>query len=197
MAAIGLSALAIDTALRNETLAAWVDGNFAETNGTANFYRRLYVDNEDRVVLSELEGLDVSRGGVYFFGGSNMMWATRLPDLPAWQQRVVHNFAVGGESSARFVRQYVEFLVNHKKLLQAGADKTLIVFGTCFLNIKPPRDERGVVFTNMWRRHGLYRYDLESGIKPVPSSEFIHQYLVHKGRYASVVHGCLERFDAG
>ena len=50
-----------------------------------------------------------------------MKWATRVPDLPAradggW----CITSAVGGESSARYVRQYVEFLVDHKHLLQAG-----------------------------------------------------------------------------
>jgi len=195
LAGIGLSVLTLDAAIHNEALGIWLDRKFAEVNGTANFYRRQYVDNEDRALLEELETLDVSRGGVYFFGGSNMMWATCVPDLPSPQRHLVHNFGVGGESSARYVRQYVEFLVNHKNLLQAGADKSLIVFGTCFLNIKPPSDQAGNVFTNMWRRRGLYRYDLEAGIQPVPLSNCVREYVVRKGRYASLVHGCLERFE--
>ena len=162
-----------------------------------NLYRRQYLDNEDRAVLEELEALDVSHGGVYFFGGSNMMWATCAPDLPPAQRQLVHNFGVGGESSARYVRQYIEFLVNHKNLLQAGADKSLIVFGTCFLNIKPPRDDTGNVFTNMWRRRGLYQYDFDTGIQPVPMSDVVREYTIRKGRYASLVQGCLERFERG
>ena len=111
-----VSALVLDATLHNEELAIWVDRKFAEADDGSNLYRRLYVDNEDRTLLEELEELDVSRGGVYFFGGSNMMWATCVPSLPHEQRRLVHNFGVGGESSARYVRQYVEFLVNHKKL---------------------------------------------------------------------------------
>ncbi len=197
LGSIGLSVLAMEAALHNEALGIWVDRRFAEANDGANLYRRLYVDNEDRALLDELEALDVSHGGVYFFGGSNMMWATCTPDLPPAQRRLVHNFGVGGESSARYVRQYVEFLVNHKDLLQAGADKSLIVFGTCFLNIKPPRDDTGNVFTNMWRRRGLYQYDFDTGIQPVPMSDVVREYTIRKGRYASLVQGCLERFERG
>ena len=197
LAGIGLAVMAMEAAIRNEALGVWWDRKWAEANEGESLYRRLYVDNEDRAILEELEDLDVSRGGVYFFGGSNLMWATRVPDLPPPQRCLVHNFGVGGESSARYVRQYVEFLVKHKNLLQAGADKSLIVFGTCFLNIKPPRDQPGNVFTNMWRRRGFYRYDLETGIEPVPVNDFLHRYLVRKGRYASLVHACLVRFERG
>ena len=195
LASIALSIVAMEITLRDEGLAVRVDREFAAANDGPNLYRRLYLDNEDRALLSELEELDVSRGGVYFFGGSNMMWATRVPDLPPAQRRLVHNFAVGGESSPRFVRQYVEFLVNHKDLLHAGDDKTLVVYGTCFLNVRPVRDNAGSVFTNMWRRRGLYRYDFETGIEPVPLNDLLRRYIVRKGRYASLVQGCFERFE--
>ncbi len=120
LASIALSVATMEAVLHNEALAARVDREFADANDSANLYRRLYRDNEDRALLCELEELDVSRGGVYFFGGSNMMWATRVPDLPPEERRLVHNLGVGGESSPRFVRHYVDFLVKHKGLLKAG-----------------------------------------------------------------------------
>jgi hypothetical protein len=78
--------------------------------------------------------------------------------------------------------------------LQAGADKTLIVYGTSFLNIRPTQDDAASVFTNMWRRRGLYRYDFDAGIQPEPLNDLVRRYIVRKGRYASLVQGCLERF---
>ena len=69
LASIALSVATMEAVLHNEALAARVDREFADANDSANLYRRLYRDNEDRALLCELEELDVSRGGVYFFGG--------------------------------------------------------------------------------------------------------------------------------
>ena len=128
LGSIGLSVVVLEVTIRHEAFGIWLDNRSAEINNLPILYRRQYLDNEDRALLEELEELDASHGGVYFFGGSNMMWAMRIPDLPFQERRFVHNFGVGGESSARFARQYVEFLVDHKGLLQARADKSLIVW---------------------------------------------------------------------
>ena len=95
-----------------------------------------------------------------------MKWAMCAPDLPPEQRRLVHNFGAG-EGSPYFHRQFTEFLVDHKNLLQAGPEKTLIVYGAGFLNAKPASDSPTTVFSNMWRRHGLYSYDFQKGIEPI------------------------------
>ena len=142
-------------------------------------------------MLEELENLDVSRGGVYFFGGSNMMWATACPICRLQQRQLVHNFGVGGESSARYVRQYRRVPREPQESLAGGGRQEPDRLRNLFSQYQAAERYPGNVFTNMWRRRGLYRYDLEAGIQPVPWSDCVREYVVRKGRYASLVHGVL------
>ena len=180
LAGIGLSALALHAAIHDEALGVWMDINWAKVNEGSNEYKRQYLDTEDRVVLEEVADLDPSQGGVYFFGDSNMKWAMRAPDLPPEQRRLVHNLGAG-EGSPYFHRQFTEFLVDHKNLLQAGPEKTLIVYGAGFLNAKPASDSPTTVFSNMWRRHGLYSYDFQKGIEPIAQGKRLRRLLSGKG----------------
>ncbi len=192
LAGIGLSALALHAAIHDEALGVWMDINWAKVNEGSNEYKRQYLDTEDRVVLEEVADLDPSQGGVYFFGASNMKWAMRAPDLPPEQRRLVHNLGAG-EGSPYFHRQFTEFLVDHKNLLQAGPEKTLIVYGAGFLNAKPASDSPTTVFSNMWRRHGLYSYDFQKGIEPIARGSACDAYFLEKARAASFVQGLIDR----
>ena len=192
LAAIGLSALAMEAAVHNEGLGAWMDRRWAQANDTANEYKRQCLDTEDRIVLQDLAGLDPSRGGVYFFGASNMKWSMRVPDLPPAQRQLVHNFGAG-EGWPYFHRQFTEFLVNHKDILCAGREKTLVVYGTSFLNAKPASDGPATVFSNIWRRYGLYNYDFRQGIEPLSRGCAWDAYLLEKARCSSFVQGLIER----
>ena len=192
LAAVGLSALAVEAAVHSRTLGVWMDVHWAKANDTANEYRRQFLDTEDRIVLQDVADLDPAVGGVYFFGASNMKWAMRVPDLPPAQRRLVHNFGAG-EGSPFFHRQFTEYLVKDKHILEAGPGKTLIVYGTSFMNAKPAADSPTTVFSNMWRRYGLYRYDFEQGIEPLEHGTACDAYLLEKARATSFVQGLIDR----
>ncbi len=192
LARIGLSAWATEAAVHSEALGIWMDRKWAELNETSNSYQRQYLDTEDRVVLAEVAALDPSAGGVYFFGASNMKWAMCVPDLPPGERKLVHNFGAG-EGSPYFHRQFTEYLVNQKKILRAGPEKTLIVYGTSFLNAKPASDSPTTVFSNMWRRYGLYGYDYHQGIQPLSRGAAWDAYALEKARCTSFVQGLIDR----
>ena len=192
LTAIGLSAVLVETAVHDEAFGVWMDIQWSKANDTVNEYRRQYLDTEDRVVLEDVADLDPSSGGVYFFGALNMKWAMRAPDLPQGQRKLVHNFGAG-EGSPHFHRQFTEYLVKHKRILQAGPEKTLIVYGTSFINAKPANDSPTTVFSNMWRRYGLYDYDFRKGIEPVLISRPWDTYILEKARATSFVQGLIDR----
>jgi len=192
LASIGLSVLALEAAVHCQSLGTWMDRKWAEVNEAGNEYKRQYLDTEDRVVLQEIAELDPSAGGVYFFGASNMKWAMCAPDLPPEQRKLVHNLGVG-EGSPYYHRQFTEFLVDHKRILRAGPEKTLIVFGTSFINAKPASDSPTTVFSNMWRRYGLYHYDYRQGIEPVMLGAAWDAYALEKARCSSFVQGLIDR----
>jgi hypothetical protein len=192
LAAIGLSAVVIEAAVHSEAFGAWMDREWAEVNESSNEYRRQYLDTEDRVVLQEIADMDPSAGGVYFFGASNMKWAMRVPDLPPAQRRVVHNLG-SGEGWPHFHRQFTQYLVDHKDILRAGPEKTLIVFGTGFINAIPANDSPAIVFSNMWRRYGLYQYDFKDGIEPIQRGTAWNVYALEKARCSSFIQGLIDR----
>ena len=192
LAAIAASAGLLETLVHCEAVGVWMDIRWARMNETPNRYARHFLDTEDRVVLQDIPGLENSGGGVYFLGASNMKWAMRVPDLPPDQRRLVHNLG-GGEGCPWFQRQLVEYLVSHEKILEAGPDKTLIVYGTSFLNAKPPADNEFCVFSNLWRRYGLYEYHLATGIRPVAMHPLVRRYCLEKARCSSFVKACLDR----
>ncbi len=192
LASVALSVLAIELALHNEAFGAWMDRRWADVNDTSNEYKRQYLDTEDRVVLQDMADLDTSRGGVYFFGASNMKWSMRTPDLPPDVQKLVHNFGAG-EGSPYFNQQLTEFLVKHKELLKAGPEKTLIVYGTGFINAKPSVESTSAFFPNLWRRYGLYGYSYKEGIMPVSRGSWLDAYFLEKARCSSFIQGLIDK----
>ena len=85
------------------------------------------------------------------------------------------------------------YLVKHKKLLQAGPEKTLIVFGASFINAKAIDDGPTTFFPNLWRRYGLYRYDFGKGIEPVSHGSLLDAYYLEKARCSSFVQGMIDK----
>jgi hypothetical protein len=192
LATIAVSGLLVDMLANSETFGIWLDRHWAAANDTIILYDRQYLDTEDCVVLDQIPKLDISDGGVYFFGSSNMKWATRTLDLPPDDRRLIHIFA-GAEGSPKFQLQTIDYLVKYKKLLQAGPEKTLIIYGATLLNIRPAVDNPGTMYPNLWRRYGLYDYDLANGIRPRTEGPLAQRYLLEKARCASLIQGLLER----
>jgi hypothetical protein len=192
LAAIGLSTLVVDAAVHSEAFGIWLDRQRFDANVTAPAYERQFLDTEDRLALKEIPNLDPRSGGVYFFGASTMKWAMRAPDLPPEQRKLVHNFGAG-EGSPYLQRQFSQYLIRDKNILSAGPGKTLIVFGTTFLNARSFGDISKQVFTNMWRRYGLYRYDYLQGIEPVTRWPGWDAYALERARWTSFVQASLIR----
>lgn len=193
LASMALSVTGLEALLHSERLGVWMDEAWASVNDTANEYSRQYRDTEDRIMLQDLPDLDPSSGGVYFFGASNMKWAMRVPDLPPAQRRLVHDFGAG-EGVPYFHLQFTKYLVDDKNILRAGPDKTLIVYGACFINAQAfRRDDPGAVFPHMWERYGLFRYDPTAGIEPVADGSPWARYALEKARASSFIHGLIDR----
>lgn len=194
LAVMAASGALLDWLANSESMGIWMDRKWAQINDMPVIFARQYLDTEDRVLLMELPTLDASRGGAYFFGASNMKWATRLPELPPDERRYIHNFGTG-EGSPYCQRQFVQYLVEHKNLLAAKPEQTLIVYGTGFLNAKPAINTDQAVFSNMWQRYGLYEYGFSSGIQPAPLGPLPAQYYLEKARCSSFVKACMDRFS--
>ncbi len=193
LASVAASALAVRRLVHDPALGAWMDAQWVKVNDTANEYSRQYLDTEDRLLLQDLTELDPASGGVYFFGASNMKWAMRVPDLSPAQRRLVHDFGAG-EGLPYFHLQFTRYLVDHKDLLRAGPEKTLLVYGACFINAQSfRRDDPNAVFPHMWERYGLYRYDADRGILPLSEGPLWDAYALEKARASSFVHGLIER----
>jgi hypothetical protein len=192
--AILASSLLVHTGANSEALGIWVDERRAAIKETSLVeFARQYLDTEDRLVLDEIPKLDCSDGGVYFFGASNMKWATRTLELPSNERRLIHNLGCG-EGSPAFQLQFFDYLVRHRDLLKAGPEKTLVVYGTSLLNIPPAKDRPGAFFPNLWRRYGLYRYDLATGIHPTAVSPLAEKYYLEKARCSSFVQASMDLF---
>jgi hypothetical protein len=173
--------LVLDLASRNERLERQL------TSGREEALRRskgifsdtgYFIDFEDRLVLDEIPSADFSRGSVDFIGSSNMKWATNFRNLSPDQRSLIHNFSFGS-CGHNLQFHLVRYLVEQRKLLQAGGDKTLIVFGVSYHNaLYEPEG----FFVNLWKRHGLYTYDPSEGMSPVPVNSLYRRYYIGKVR---------------
>jgi hypothetical protein len=162
----------LDLLARSETISQWVmrsDQEMYRVNKQRYSYENYFVDFEDRLINQELPGADYSRGGVYLIGTSNLKWATRFWELPEKERALIHNYGMGSFNHA-FQFQFLRYLAEHKDLFAAGGEKNLVIFGTTYHDAGTVYNPDGF-FPNVWGRHGLYRYDVKTGITPLPASE--------------------------
>jgi hypothetical protein len=151
---------------------------FAKKNGTLFSNTGSFIDFEDRVLLDELSQADYSRGGVYFFGTSNMKWAFTTWDLPAEQKRLIGNYGIGASSHTTELR-LIQYLIEHYGFLTAGKHD-LVILGVSFHLGRP--DPSTGFFASLLRRHGLYTVTPDDRIAPVPMSAIEHWLRIEKGR---------------
>ena len=177
--------IALDLAAQNEQVGKQLEsgreealrrskGIFSDTG--------YFIDFEDRLVLDEIPSADFSRGSVDLIGSSNMKWATNFRNLPPDQRSLIHNFSFGACGHTQQLH-LVRYLVEQRNLLQAGGDKTLLVFGVSYHNALPSYDPKGF-FVNLWKRHGLYTYTASDGILPTPVNPLFQRAYVEKVRIA-------------
>jgi hypothetical protein len=187
------SAAGVDLVARDPRLAAWIDGR-----DRARFERgeELYVNRgnflefEDRLLLDEIPGTDYGRGGVYFFGSSNLKWALKTWELPPEERSLIGNYGIGAVSHA-LEAQFIRFLVEKRGLGRAADGHTAIVLGSFWSNGLnwPPE----TYFGPLWRRHGLYTYDERSGIDVARLDPLTRRWRLEKARCSGFLGGNANR----
>jgi hypothetical protein len=149
-----------------------------------------YLDDGDYVLIGQLQHDDHSSGGVYFIGSSQTRTAIMPWRLPANEQRLIHNYAIG-DVRHRELRFYLRSLVEEHDLLRAGGENV-----TVFLELSPalaaPKNYREPLsyVRHLFTRHGFYSYDAEQGIHRVPMSpleRFVRLQRVHAHRFLRIL----------
>lgn len=136
-----------------------------------------FIDLEDRVFLDQIPRTDYSKGGVYFFGTSNMKWAFHTWDLPAAERHLIGNYGFGGANHTT-VLQLIRYLIAQHGFLSAGK-RDLVVFGVSFhLGVEPAP----LYFYNMLQRHGLFTISPDGRIVPAKLSPLDRWMRVEKAR---------------
>jgi hypothetical protein len=152
---------------------------FAEKNGTVFSNTGNFIDFEDRVLLDEIPQVDYSRGGIYFFGSSNMKWAFTTWDLPEEQQRLIHNYGIGAASHTIQLK-LIRYLVEQRGFLTTG-DRDLVIFGVSFHLGHVDHPSAGF-FVSLLRRHGLYLTTSDGRMEPTPMSGVERWLQIEKAR---------------
>lgn len=160
---------------------------FQREHNTQYMFEGGYIDDGDYTLLDQLPRADLSRGGVYFIGASEMKISIMPWTLPPAERALIHNFSIG-DLRFRELRRYMRTLVEDHNLLQAGGEKTTIFLGITYqlARLKDLKKETDRYVMNLFERHGLYTYDWEKGIHKVdqPAAE----------RFFRLQRDCADRF---
>ena len=185
-AAIALGAcLLVDLAARNRTLERWLTAEssaLSVRNGMLFSNNGSFIDYEERLLLDELPRTDFSRGGVYFFGTSNMKWAFTTWDLPDGLRERLGNYGTGGAAHRTMLR-----LVRYagERGMYAAGDRSEVVLGVSFhLGVT---ETPASYFPALVRRHGLYAIAPDDRLVDVPVSALARWAIVEKARSGGFV----------
>jgi hypothetical protein len=180
---VAVTVALIDFGARNEQLALWMDREREARvrQARSTFVHKGFYDTVmDQMLLDDVPNADFSKGGVCLIGSSTVVVATRLWDLPVDQRRLIHNFGFPGTCHA-LQFHWLRYLIEHRQMLRAGGDKTLVIVGTHYgsANCKDePRDP----FPYSLRRYGLYDFDRDQGIRSVPIHPLRRSIEIEKAR---------------
>lgn len=192
---LGLLAFLISAGLllhclaENRALAQWLmrtDQELKRKDLNRYSFENYFVDFEDRLINEEIPKDTYEKGGVYLFGTSNLKWATRFWELPENERALVHNYGMGSANHG-YQFQLLQYLVNHRNMLSAGGEKSMVIFGVSYHCTGTVYDTNGF-FPNVWLRHGLFDYDLATGITPKAANLLARQIHFDRVRIA----GCLK-----
>lgn len=186
--AVGALCTAAEIAAHDPELVRRIEEARRESSrksGWPYYNRGFFRDWGERVLLEEMPGADYSRGGVYVMGTSTVVYATEFWRLPAEQRSRIHNY---GFESSDHTRQFqvLRLLVERQNLLEAGGEKTLVIFGPSIYGITP---EEGLktYSEKLVTRQGLYRFNSVGDIEPVPVSPVSRLISVEKARITGVL----------
>lgn len=184
---LGLLAVLVVTCLMTDLLARNRDlerlltaksSELAEKNGTGFSYTGNFIDFEERVLFDEVPRANYSRGGVYFFGTSNMKWAFNTWDLPAEQRQLIGNYGIGASSHTTQLR-FIRYLIEQRGFLTAGG-RDLVIIGLSFHS--GWKDSSTGYFASLLRRHGLATIAPDGRVAPVPMNAVERWLRIEKAR---------------
>jgi hypothetical protein len=136
-------------------------------------------DDGDRIVNDELLSTDYSHGGVYFFGTSNLEWGLKLWELPPSQAPYIHNFAINATGHTDHFR-LIRFLVDNEGLLRGGAEKSLIVIGACYQNVKFAAQAENAILASYLDMRGFYARSADGSIQRSNISRLQRELIIEK-----------------
>lgn len=187
LAVLATTCVVTDLLARNRELEQWLtakSSELADKTGTIFSDTGNFIDFEDRVLLDEIPHADYSRGGVYFFGTSNMKWAFTTWDLPAEQKRFIGNYGIGA-SNHTIALQLIRYLIEQRGFLTAG-ERDLVIFGVSF-HLAHIDDPSTGFFVSLLHRHGLYTITTDGRIAAVPMSAIEHWVRIEKARSGGLI----------
>jgi hypothetical protein len=187
VASLSLLVLLVGTCLATDLLArdrglerslTAKSSEYAEKTRTIFSNTGNFIDFEERLMLDEIPNADYSRGGVYFFGSSNMKWAFTTWDLPAEQKRLIGNYGIGASSHTDQLR-LIQYLIKERKFLTAG-ERNMVILGVSFTlgRTDPPTG----YFASLLRRHGVYTITDDGQITPTQMSAVERWLRIEKAR---------------
>jgi hypothetical protein len=153
---------------------------FAHTRNCGDFFETLMLDEVPRA--------NHAAGGVYFFGSSNAVFCADFDGLPPAQVKGMHNYGFPGANPTE-ISQFIHYLVEHEGFLASGAAKAHVVI--CLTQddmLEPPG--AGGFFPPYLEESGLYHYDLQDGIAPIPMRAWVKTLKVRRSRWTSFIQRC-------
>ena len=119
------------------------------------------------MLFHDLPRTDFSKGGVYLFGSSAAMYCLDDYHFSSEEARIIHNYSVYGMNDKE-LNHFLHFLVDYNGFLSAGGDKTMVMIGLAYTDLVEPPRLQPLYFPRYFSRAGVFRYDFENGVMPVP-----------------------------
>ena len=183
---------AVDQAAHSQRVFKWLeDRALADSRKQGQPFVRTgnFRDYFDTLMLDELPGADYSRGGVYFFGSSNVLYCADFADLPPDQVRLIHNYAFPGADPGEIL-QFIRYLVERRGFLAAGAEKTCAV--VCLgqddmVQSTPEEQGAGGFFPAYLKSSSFYQYDPVDGIRDAPLTSWNYFAKLRRARWRGLM----------
>ena len=177
--------LVIQGAAHDRRLERWMTEQssvLSMRNGMLFSNNGSFIDYEERMLLDEIPDTDFSRGGLYFFGTSNMKWAFTAWDLPDRLRLRLHNYGTGAASHQTILR-LVRYVGD--KGLFAAANKSTVIIGVSYH--LGTTESFGNYFPALVRRQGVYEIAPDDRLIDAPLHPADRWFRIEKARCGGFV----------
>ncbi len=171
----GTLAFAMDERAVSESHAAQVS-RWKETS-SIYAYRGGWTTTARYLFLEDIPSVDHERGGVFFFGASNLVSGLHVWLLEPPERSRIHNYGIAGISFSQQL-QFLRFLERYEGLFRSPPGRTAVV-----LCLSPVGAVRQQYFPALFD-HGILRYDEEDGLHPASMPSFERRLRVWRMRSA-------------